>query len=618
MVGFTISTQMEMFALPVLTNTGQNFFRLFAPERKGKLEARDQISWKDVEDRWPEIDAQKKGWITKEEAQGYLAKHPGGGFVSELLNWTNTQFQLLTDLKHLFVFLILVALFRAVTMFLNNYSASLVSIRVSRDLRQQYFEHIQLLPMNFYQQYNIGSLTSRVSSDAQVVADSMNQFLIHYVQTPFAVASSLVICFLTSWQLSIIIFIGFPLIVLPVAIYSKHVRRLSRKMQKKQENYTSVLLDFLGGIQTIKIFAMEKFALKKYVEENNDIAHLSAKSAKYSTTSRPLLHFISSLFLGCIMLFGLYFLDMSVSEILFYGGILYLFYEPVKKLAEQTIAIQRGVAAAERVCEILDIEPEIQDEPNAVELVDFRESIEFRNVSFKYKENWVLKEISFKVKKGDSIALVGPTGAGKSTIVQLLPRLYEPQQGEILIDGIRIDKYTQKSLRQNVAYVSQKPFLFQDSVAENIAYGESYTRQEVVDAATRAHADEFIVEMPQGYDTQLAEMGKNLSGGQQQRIAIARALVKKAPILVLDEATSSLDNVSEHRIKQAVLELKSKVTQIIIAHRLSTIEGVDRILYIDNGKKIAEGTKEELLKTCPSFKAMWELMKVADQKEEED
>ena len=238
----------------------------------------------------------------------------------------------------------------------------------------------------------------------------------------------------------------------------------------------------------------------------------------------------------------------------------------------------------------------------------FENSIEFDHVWFAYQGEWVLKDVSFNIKKGQTVAIVGPTGAGKSTIVQLLPRLYEVQQGEIRIDGKPLKMYKQKSLREQIAFVSQKPFLFYDTVGANIAFGRNFSREEIEGAARRAYADEFICRLPQKYDTLLAEAGQNLSGGQQQRLAIARALVKNAPILILDEATSALDALSENRIKKAILSLHGEVTQILIAHRLATIEHADKIIYLERGQKIAEGTREELLQTCEEFKLMWEAL----------
>jgi len=452
----------------------------------------------------------------------------------------------------------------------------------------------------------MGSLSSRAVGDAGQIAASLNSMMTNYIQTPFTICSTLIACFYLSWKLSLIIFIGMPMIVLPVVFLTKRIKAVTRQIQKNQESFTSVLLDFLGGIQTIKIFATEQFSLKKYQEQNNQMAFLETKNAKYTLLTRPILHTITTSCMATVVLLGLYTLKMSIPILIVFVALLYLFYEPVKKFAEENSNIQRGVVAAERMFEVLSLKPNIQDEDGAINLLNFKESIEFENVSFKYKDDWVLKNISFKIKKGETVAIVGPTGSGKSTIVQLIPRLYDVQKGQIKIDNLPINEYTQKSLREAMAFVPQKPFLFYDTIFENIAFGRNYTFEEIKDAAIKANADEFIMELKNNYYSLLSEKGKNLSGGQQQRIAIARALVKKSSILIMDEATSSLDAISESKIKGAIKNLEKNVTQIIIAHRLSTIEHANRIIYIEKGVKLAEGTREELLKNCPEFKYMWD------------
>ncbi len=544
------------------------------------------------------------GIITK-KGQEFIGDAKVNGFIQNVVNFIDHYIPISTNLNYLAAALLFVAIFKAITLFAHKFSVKLMAIRVSRDLRQHYFEHLQIMPMEFFQKYNIGSLSQRVVGDAFQIAEAITACMMNYIQTPVTVVSTLFLCFLTSWQLSLIIFIGFPVILFPIFFISRRVRKISKNIQQNQERFTSVLIDFLAGIQTVKVFAMEEFSMKKYAEQNEQIANLEKKSARYDLSSRPVVHTIAMSFLSIALLYGLHVLELSVSETFFFCGLLYVLYEPVKKFAEENSHIQRGIAAADRMFEVMSQKPQIVDQMNATEMGDFEGPIEFKNVSFSYDQKPVLNKLSFTVRKGETVAIVGPTGAGKSTIVQLLPRLYEIDEGEITINGKSIKTYTQKSLRENIAFVPQKPFLFLDTVAENISFGRKFSQPRIEEAAKMAHAEDFILQLPNGYSTELAEGGKNLSGGQQQRLAIARALVKGAPILVLDEATSSLDNVSENLIKLAIKELRGKMTQIIIAHRLTTIEDADRIIYLENGEKVAEGTKDELLQSCSGFRKMW-------------
>lgn len=604
----TFASQLEIFTLGVITKKGPEFFELFAPIEDHTLAKTDRITLQQMEERFHQIDTTHQGMITKTEATQFYSQWRHRDFIEEAMNFVDSHLHVSQNLFRLAMMIIFVACFKAVTLFIHRFSTKLVAIRISCDLRQRYFEHIQSLPMSFYQSHNIGGLSSRVVGDAAQVAEAVNACLVNYLQTPFTVITTLTLCFLTSWQLSLIIFIGFPLIVYPIIYLAYRVKRVSKQIQQNQERFASVLIDFIAGIQTVKMFAMEDFSLKKYREQNMHMAKLERRSARYDLSSRPVVHTIGMMFLATALMYGLYVLQLSVSEVLFYCGLLYVFYEPIKKFAEENSHIQRGIAAIERMYEVLDLKSQIEDSESAQELEGLETDIEFDNVSFRYGDQWVLKDVSFKIKKGESVAIVGPTGAGKSTLVQLLPRLYDVQEGTIKINGKPITAFTQKSLRERIAFVPQRPFLFLDTISANIAFGRDFTKEQVEIAAKKAHADEFIVHLPAGYATEVAEGGKNFSGGQQQRLAIARALVKQAPILVMDEATSSLDALSEHHIKTAIEHLRGEITQIIIAHRLSTIEHVDRIIYLENGRKVAEGTKDELLKSCPGFLKMWTLM----------
>jgi len=603
----TLANSMEMLSLGILSNTGADFFTLFGREQLQAVPL-DSLSLEDVQARWAEIDVAGTGSITKQAASDFIAHRKEINPLNWILGRAKDLLHLNNNLKALIFILVGVAFFKAIWLFASRYTTQLLAIRISRDLRQQYFEHIQSLSMSFYQQYNIGSLSSRVVGDAGQIATSINSSVTNYLQTPFTIVTNLLACFYLSWQLSMVIFFGFPLIILPIIFLAKRVKRVSRQLQSNQEKFASVLIDFLAGVQTVKIFSMELFSLKKYKQQNDRMAVLEGKTAKYGLLTRPILHAIATLCIAGVVLFGLYTLGLPVSELIVFCGMLHLAYEPIKKFGDENANIQRGVVAAERMFEVLNMKPHIRDCDGAIEMSGFKDLIEFDHVWFRYKGEWVLKDVSFTIKRGETVAIVGPTGSGKSTLVQLLPRLYEVEKGEVRIDGRPIQAYTQKSLREGIAFVSQKPFLFYDTVGANIAYGRNFSQEQIESAARRAHAEEFILRLPQKYDTMLAEAGQNFSGGQQQRLAIARALVKDAPILILDEATSALDALSEIKIRTAIEELRGTVTQIVIAHRLATIEDADKIIYIDQGEKLAEGTKDELLLSCEPFRRTWEAL----------
>lgn len=608
MIFLTFASLLEVVSMGIIMQKGPDFFELFAPVENGELQRAAIVQKENFASRWEELSGGHPDYVTLQDTNHFLAKVKGSDFVGTITAAINQVFPISASVKMLAVFIVIVALIKALTLFSHRFTTRLIAIRVSADLRQEYFQHIQALPMEFYQRHNSGSLSSRVVGDAAFVAEALNAVMVNYLQMPFTVISTLTVCFLTSWQLSLIIFLGFPLIVFPIVFLAKKVKKISKQIQKNQEVFASVLIDFLSGIQTVKVFAMEEFSRKKYLDQNQKMAHLEQKSAKYDLSSRPIVHTIGMFFLATALLYGLYVLQMNVSNVLVYCGLLYVFYEPIKKFAEENTHIQRGIAAAERMQEVLSIKPQIADCDGAIELTSLTGPIEFDNVWFKYDNSWILKGVSFTINPGEMVALVGPTGSGKSTIVQLLPRLYEIQKGEIRINGLPLSEYTQRSLRESMAFVPQKPFLFLDTVEENISFGRNFSKEEIREAAVRAHADDFIQKLSHKYQTELSEAGKNLSGGQQQRLSIARALVKKAPILIMDEATSALDAMSENHIKTVLKQHRGQVTQLIIAHRLSLIENADKIIYLEDGVKLSEGTKDELLQNCPGFSKMWNMM----------
>ncbi len=618
---FTVTTQLEMFSLGLVTKKGPDVFELFGTEEKGRLKSRAEITKDELLIRFDQIAGKEKEIITKADVEQFLESHEREGLVDRGWAFLQKRLPIDTNVFALIIVLVSIAISKAITLFCYRFGTKAFSIRISRELRNDYFHHLQSLPMSFYLKHNIGALSSRAINDGYVIADGINSLLVNYVQTPFALISTLILCFSISWKLSIAIFFGLPLIIAPIIFLARRIKRISKEIQKKQESFSSVLIEFITGIQTIKLFSMEEFSMQKYKEQNTQLAKLELKSARYDISARPVLHAVGMVCLITALMFGLWGLKLPLHEVLFFCGLLSGVYEPLKKFAEENGRIQRGIAACERMWDVLSLPPERDDESDELKqtTVNFLQSVEFKNVSFGYNETKpVLQDVSFTISKGQMVAIVGATGSGKSTLVSLLTQLFKAQEGEILIDGVSIEEYTHNAIRQFISVVPQKPFLFHDTIIENVRFGRPFSEAQVLKACQKAHADSFIQTLPSGYNSVIGEAGKTLSGGQLQRLAIARALLKGAPVLILDEATSSLDTVSEHHIKLALQELKGNVTQIVIAHRLSTIEEADKIIVLDEGRKVGEGTCQELLTTCPQFAMMWKLSGLQHIKEKKE
>lgn len=598
--GITIANQLEMLTLGVVVNNGSDFFGLFGDGYTVQRSHLDQV--------WDEIDINQVGEINQADTIRYLSHSSESISPRKLLNQSKyLLMQSEQPYRNLAILLLGVALFKGFFLFFSRYTSKVLGIKISRDLRQRYFEHLQQLPMSFFHKFDIGALSTRITGDANQIALSISSWINNVFYTPITIFVTLLVCFFFSWKLSFIFFFGAPVILIVVRLITYQIKRLTRRVQGNQERFSSIFIDFLVGIQTVKVFCMESYIFDKYKKGNDQIEVLETKMAKYDLITRPILHTVTTYCLISVLLTGLYVFRMPLPQLVVFCGLIFLFYEPIRRFSDENINVQRGVVAAERLMEVLRIQPDIQDAPYAKEIESFTEEIVFDKVSFGYiPDVMVLNEVSFTVKKGETVAIVGATGSGKSTILQLIPRLYNVTSGSITIDGKPLDAYTQKSLRSLISYVPQKPFLFGDSIRENIVFGKELGDQEVIEFSRQAHAHEFISKLEKGYESLVSEMGKNLSGGQQQRIAIARALARQSPILILDEATSSLDSLSEALIKDSIASLSGKITQIIVAHRFSTIEHADKIIYLEEGRVIGEGTLSEMLQTCASFRAQWE------------
>lgn len=503
-----------------------------------------------------------------------------------------------------FVFLI-VGFCKAVFLFMNKYLTKILAVRICRDLRNQCFAHIQTLPLSFFSTYDRGKLSTRVITDANQISLSLNSFVINYIHMPFIVISTLSICLLLSWKLTLLIFLAGPAIIFPLKWITKKIRKVAFSMQKGQESFTSVIINHLSGIFTIKSYQLETYSRGKYEYENARMVFFDERVGKYDMMTRPITHFVMTCLLLSIFGVGMHVLELTFPDMIVYCGVLHMLYGPFKQFSEENASVQKGVVAATRLFDIMQ-EPSEDKAEHKEAISKFSRSIIFDNVTFSYLEQPVLENISFEINKGDVLAITGSTGSGKSTLLKLFSKLYEVDSGLILIDGRDVKDTQLTSLRNQFALVAQEPFFFNDTVRANLIFNEEVSEEKIIEMAKKACIHEFIMSLESGYDTMIEEMGKNLSGGQKQRLALARALLRNAPVLLLDEATSSLDAVSESLISKGLSDLKGEVTQIIVAHRLSTIQHADKILFLEHGKIKAFGTLGEVMVKAPAFAAMWE------------
>jgi len=503
-----------------------------------------------------------------------------------------------------------VVIIKGVADYLQAYFMTYVGLSVIRNIRDALYFHIQRLSISFFSKTPTGTLISRITSDVNLVQSAVSDTITSVVKDFFTLIALTGVIFWQDWKIASLALCVFPWAIIPMQKFGKRVRKFALKGQIKMADISTHLHETITGHRIIKAFGMEDYEVQRFSEENKKFFRNMRK--------RVLARALSA---SIIETFGV----IAVSLFVFYGGLrviqgeltpggffmimasLGMCYQPVKGLNKANQSIQEGMAGAARIFAILDTKPDIVDHPEARELPSIKSGIEFKNVWFKYEEDWVLKNINFKVKAGDIIALVGPSGAGKTTLVNLLPRFYDIQEGQILIDGQDIRKATIASLRDHIALVTQQTILFNDTVRYNISYGKAEKdEQKIIAAAKAAHAHHFIQNFPQGYNTIIGEQGVKLSGGEKQRITIARAILKNAPILILDEATSSLDSESELEVQNALENLMQNRTTFVIAHRLSTVKKATRIIVLAQGEVVGEGTHEELLKGNVVYRKLYE------------
>ncbi len=496
--------------------------------------------------------------------------------------------------------LLLVFLVKGLFFFLYSYLLEKVGQSVIRDLRNAIYAHLHDLPLSFFHKHSTGELISRIINDVSMLQSSVTHALIRVLRDFFSVIGLIGVIFYMDWRLALVSMLFLPMAAVPIVVFGKKFRKISTTYQTKIGEATSQLHETLAGVRIVKAFGTEEFEKKRFFKKMQSIMDTLMMETRYSCLSHPMIEFLGGIGMAMIIWFGgsqVLQGNSTPGAFMSFLTALIMLYEPVKGVSKINTTVQQGMAAATRIFSLLAVQSEIREATPARELAPFSRSIVFADVSFSYEKDLpVIKQLTLRVNRGEVLAVVGPSGSGKTTLANLIPRFYEIEQGGIFIDDVDIRQVSFASLRRQMALVTQQTILFNDTIRNNIAYGlEECSEERIVDAARSAYALDFILELPQGFDTVIGEAGARLSGGQQQRISIARALLKDAPILILDEATSALDTESEREVQRALENLMHNRTTIVIAHRLSTIQNADRIIVLKEGRLVEEGTHEELL-----------------------
>ena len=514
-------------------------------------------------------------------------------------------------LKFLSIVVFLVFTIKALTEWGHAYLMSYVGQRIVAHLRQQLYDHLQRLPLSFFDRMPTGLLMSRVTNDVNLVQGAVSNALTGLLKDPLTLVGLLAVMFIREWQLSLISMVVLPFAFFPVVKFGRMLRRISTKSQESMGDISVILHETISGSRIVKAFGMEEYEKERFSRENIRYFRYLMKSVMVRALSSPMMEFLGGIAIVVVILYGGYRVIEGVStpgEFFSFLGALLLLYEPIKRLSRVNNVVQEGIAAATRIYDILDTSPGIQDQPDAIDLPPIQRELELRNVQFRYDNEPVLKDINLKVSAGEVIAIVGVSGAGKSTLVDLIPRFYEVSDGAVLIDGINVRNVTMDSLRNQIGIVTQQTILFNDTVRNNIAYGDiNKSDGEITAAAKAANGYDFIMKMDQGFDTSIGEQGARLSGGERQRLCIARALLKNSPILILDEATSSLDSEAELEVQKALENLMAGRTTLVIAHRLSTIQNADRIVVISDGRILEEGRHDELMECDGEYCRLYDM-----------
>ena len=517
----------------------------------------------------------------------------------------------ITALKWIPFAVIAIFLFKGLANYGQNILMSSIGLRIVTNLRNQLYEQIQKQSLSFFAEHPTGLLMSRITNDVQSVQTASSEAITALVKDTFMLISLVGVIFYTDWKLALIAMVVFPLTIYPISRFGKKMRKVTTSSQIAMGTLNSLLQETISGTRIVKAFCMEKYENERFAAESERLFKYSMKAVSVNAISSPLMDFLGGLGIAAVITYGGYNVVQGHSTpgtFFSFIAALLMLYEPIKRLTNVNNTINQGVAGAERIFSVIDRTPDIEDRPGAVALPKISRGIDIENVTFCYETTPVLKNINLSIKAGEVIAFVGMSGGGKTSLVNLIPRFYDVSAGRILIDGHDIRDVTLQSLRGQIAIVTQQTILFNDSVKNNIAYGDiQRTEEDIYNAARAANAHDFILRLPNGYDSNIGELGTKLSGGEKQRISIARALLKDAPILILDEATSSLDTEAEIEVQEALDNLMKGRTTLVIAHRLSTIRNADRIIALVNGEIVEEGNHDALMEKKGEYYRLYNL-----------
>jgi len=506
---------------------------------------------------------------------------------------------------------VLAFLLRSLADFGSGYAFQHIGLGVTTDIRNDLYRHILQQSSRFHADHPSGELVARVINDVALMQSAVSNRLLDLFQQSFTLVALLALLLSTNFKLALISLVLAPALLFPIVRFGKGMRRTSHRSQERMADLASLMTEGVRGHRVVKAFGMEGFEYNRFREATRRHLRVNLWAQMLANSSGPVVEALAVvggagllIYAGKAIRAG----DLSAPELVRFLTTMLMAYDPIRKLNKVNLVLQEATAAGQRVSRLMEIPNDIQERPGARHVETVREGIAYERVSFSYETRPVLRDVALPIRAGEIVALVGPSGAGKSTLVNLLPRFFDPTAGRVTIDGLDIRDLKLKSLRALIGIVTQETVLFNDTIRDNIAYGRSdLPLERVREAAAAAHADEFIMQLPEGYDTVIGEAGVRLSGGQRQRLAIARALLKNAPILILDEATSHLDSESEALVQKALYNLIQGRTTLVIAHRLSTVTRADRIVVLEAGRIIEEGSHRELLSLGGSYKRLFDL-----------